>query len=300
MNVEGNKPAASGPGSDAEARAAEFEAHRARLIAMANRMLGTNADAEDAVQEAWLRLARYDGEPIDNLGGWLTTVVGRVCIDMLRARNARPEAAYDDRVTDWVVTEDDGGTPEDEAILADSVGAALMVVLDSLTPAERLAFVLHDLFAVSFDEIAVIVGRSPDAAKMLASRARRKVRGEHPAADRRRERDVVDAFMSAARNGDFEALLRILDPDVVWRGHTARGVVVQLGATAVAGKIQNAGRAKSTVRRVLVNDRPGVMAWSAKGAPQAVMACTVVDGRIAQIVSVINPELLAEMELPEA
>ncbi|TFV96769.1 sigma-70 family RNA polymerase sigma factor [Leifsonia flava] len=293
--MEGNKRGAS----ELEERAAEFEAHRGRLIAMANRMLGTGADAEDAVQEAWLKLARYDGERIENLGGWLTTVVGRVCIDMLRARNARPEAAYDDRVNEWVVTEDDDGTPEDRAILADSVGAALMVVLDSLSPAERLAFVLHDLFAVSFDEVAEIVGRSPDAAKMLASRARRKVRGEHPAADRRSDRKVVDAFMAAAREGDFDALLRVLDPDVVWRGHTARGVVVQLGATAVAGKIQHAGRAKSTVRRVLVNDRPGVMAWSTKGAPQAVMACTVVDGRIAQIVSVIDPDLLAEMQLPE-
>ena len=278
--------------------ASNFETHRARLVSMANRMLGSSTDAEDAVQEAWLRLARQDVEAIENLGGWLTTVVGRVCIDMLRARNARPEAPYDDRVTDWIVTQDE--TPEEQALLAESVGIALQVVLDTLSPAERLAFVLHDLFAVSFDEIALIIDKSPDASKMLASRARRKVRGEHRPSDRRRERAVVDAFIAAARGGDFEALLQILDPDVVWRGHTARGVVVQTGATAVAGKVQNAGRAKSTVRRVLVNDQLGVMAWSASGAPQAVMACTIVDDRIVQIVSVIDPQQLASMQLPDA
>ncbi|HWI00156.1 MAG TPA: sigma-70 family RNA polymerase sigma factor, partial [Propionibacteriaceae bacterium] len=249
----------------------------------------------DAVQEAWLRFAR-NGDEIQNLGGWLTTVVGRVCIDMLRARSSRAESPLDDRVTDWVVSEDDGG-PEEQALLADSVGRALQVVLDTLIPAERLAFVLHDLFAVPFDEIAEIVGRSPDAAKMLASRARRKVRGQRRPADRVRDREVVDAFIAAARGGDFEALLRVLDPDVVWRGHTSRGVVVQLGATTVAGKFRHAERARSEVRRVLVNDEPGVMARNAKGAIQAVMACTIINGRIVQIVSVIDPDLIAAMSL---
>ena len=200
-------------------------------------MLGSRADAEDAVQEAWLRLARQDADAIDNLAGWLTTVVGRVCIDVLRSRKARPEAPYDDWLPELVVTEDDDGAPEDDALLAESVGLALLVVLDTLRPAERLAFVLHDMFAVPFDEIGRILDRSTDAAKMLASRARRKVQDTpHPTEERRQQRAVVDAFLAAARDGDFEGLLRVLDPDVTWRTYTARGVAVRLGAAEVAGR----------------------------------------------------------------
>jgi RNA polymerase sigma factor (sigma-70 family) len=283
-----------------EAVAEACEQQRGRLVAMAYRMLGSRADAEDAVQEAWLRLARQDAAAIENLAGWLTTVVGRVCIDMLRSRKTKPEALYDDeRLPDFVVTEDDDGAPEDEAVLADSVGLALLVVLDTLRPAERLAFVLHDMFAVSYDEIGQILGRTSDATKMLASRARRKVQGTHePPEERQQQRAVVDAFLAAARSGDFEGLLRVLDPDVTWRAHTPRGVVVRLGATEVASRAQHGSYAKVSARRALVNGEPGIVAWNANGKPMSVMACTVVDGRIVEMVSVTDPERLAAMELP--
>ncbi|MFK4043211.1 sigma-70 family RNA polymerase sigma factor [Nonomuraea wenchangensis] len=287
----------SGSGPE-EVVADAFEEQRGRLVAVAYRMLGSRADAEDAVQEAWLRLARQDAATIDNVAGWLTTVVGRVCIDVLRSRTARPEASYEDRLPELIVTED-GGAPEDDALLAESVGLALLVVLDTLRPAERLAFVLHDMFAVPFEEIGQIIGRSTDAAKMLASRARRKVQATpRPTDERQRQRAVVDAFISAARSGDFEGLLRVLDPDVTWRTHTDRGVVVRLGATEVAGRIQRAAHVKATARPVLVNGEPGIVAWDANGKPVGVMACTVVDGRIVEILSVTDPERLASMDLP--
>src|SRR5919112_2039217 len=204
--------------------AASFEQQRARLVAVAYRMLGSRADAEDAVQEAWVRLSRQDADTIDNLAAWLTTVVGRVCLDLLRSRRARPEVPYEERLPELVVTEDDGATPENEAVLADSVGAALLVVLDTLRPDERLALVLHDMFGVPFGEIGRILGRSTDACKMLASRARGKVRGTHrPVDERRAGREVVDAFLAAAREGDFDGLLQVLDPDVTWTTHTGRG-----------------------------------------------------------------------------
>ena len=281
-----------------EALAETFEGQRGRLVAVAYRMLGSRTDAEDAVQEAWLRLARQDAATIDNLAGWLTTVVGRVCIDMLRSRKARPETPYDDQLPDLVVTEDNDG-PEDDALLAESVGLALLVVLDTLQPAERLAFVLHDMFAVPFDEIGQIIGRSTDATKMLASRARRKVQGTHrPTHELRQQREVVDAFIAAGRDGDFEGLLRVLDPEVTWRAHTARGVVVRLGATKVAALAQHGARTKVTARRVLVNGEPGILAWGSKGKPLSVMACTVADGRIVEMVSVSDPKRLAAMDLP--
>lgn len=281
-----------------DAVAVAFEEQRGRLVGMAQRMLGTRADAEDAVQEAWLRLSRQDVAAIDNLAAWLTTVVGRVCIDVLRSRKARPEAPYE--LPDLVVTQDGEGAPEDGALLADSVGLALLVVLETLGPDERLAFVLHDIFAVPFDEIAQILGKSTDASKMLASRARRKVQGAHRRTDERdRQRAVVDAFLAAARDGDFEGLLRVLDPDVTWRTHTSHGVVVRLGATDVAAKVQQASHARATARRVLVNGEPGVMVWGPTGTPQAVMACTVVDGRIVEMLSVLDPRRLAAMDLPE-
>jgi RNA polymerase sigma factor (sigma-70 family) len=281
-----------------DAVAAAFEEQRGRLVGVAQRMLGSRADAEDAVQEAWLRLSRQDVAAIDNLAAWLTTVVGRVCIDVLRSRKARPEAPYE--LPELVVTEDGEEAPEDGALLADSVGLALLVVLETLGPDERLAFVLHDIFAVPFDEIAQILGKSTDASKMLASRARRKVQGTRRRTDERdRQRAVVDAFLAAARDGDFAGLLRVLDPDVTWRTHTSHGVVVRLGATEVAAKVQQGARAKSTARRVLVNGEPGIMVWGPNGTPQAVMACTVVDGRIVEMLSVLDPRRLAAMDLPE-
>jgi RNA polymerase sigma-70 factor (ECF subfamily) len=282
-----------------EALAGVFEEQRGRLVAVAYRMLGSRADAEDAVQEAWLRLARQDEASIDNLAGWLTTVVGRVCIDVLRSRKTRPEMSYDDQMPEFVVTEDDGAAPEDEAVLANSVGLAMLVVLDALNPAERLAIVLHDMFAVPFDEIGQILGKSADASKMLASRARGKVRkGRQPDSARQQQREVVDAFLAAARAGDFERLMRLLAPDVTWTVHTPRGVVVKLGATEVVGKIRQAVHAKGTVRRVLVNGEPGIAAWSQDGEPFAVMACTVVDGRIVAIESMTDAARLAAMDLP--
>ncbi|MFF7575550.1 sigma-70 family RNA polymerase sigma factor [Streptomyces sp. NBC_01707] len=289
----------TGPGPD-EALAGAFEQQRGRLVAVAHRMLGSRADAEDAVQEAWLRLARQDTAAIDNLAGWLTTVVGRICIDVLRSRKSRPEASYDDRLPELVVTEDDGGAPEDDALLAESVGLALLVVLDTLRPTERLAFVLHDMFAVPFEEIGRIIGRSTDATKMLASRARRKVQDTpRTAEDRQQRRAVVDAFLAAARSGDFQGLLRILDPDVAWRSCTTRGVVVRLGAAEVADRAQRGARATVTARPALINGEPGVVAWGANGKLLGVMACTVVDGRIVEILSVSDRERLASIGLPE-
>jgi RNA polymerase sigma-70 factor (ECF subfamily) len=268
-------------------------------VAVAYRMLGSRPDAEDAVQEAWLRLARRDPAAIGNLPGWLTTVVGRVCIDVLRSRRARPEDAAGGRLPELVVTEDDGGAPEDNALLAESVGLALLVVLDTLGPAERLAFVLHDMFAVPFEEIGQIIGRSADAAKMLASRARRKVQdAPRPTEERQQQRAVVDAFLAAARSGDFEGLLRVLDPDVTWRTYTRHGVVMGLGAAEAASRVQRAARAAVTARPVLVNGEPGVVVWAANGKPVGVMACTVTDGRIVEILSVTDGERLAAMDLP--
>jgi RNA polymerase sigma-70 factor (ECF subfamily) len=287
-------------GSDQyDAVAAAFMAERERLVAMAYRMLGSRADAEDAVQEAWLRLARQDAASIDNLSGWLTTVVGRVCVDVLRSRKARPVASADDESTEFVVTEDNVSAPEDDALLADSVGLALLVVLDSLGPAERLALVLHDMFAVPFEEIGQILGKSTDASKMLASRARRKVQGApRPDGERQQRRAVLDAFLAAARDGDFERLLRVLDPQVTWRSHTAHGVVVKLGATEVAANVQRGALVKATMQPVLVNGEPGIIAWAANGKPLGVLSCTVVDGRIVEITSLRDPRRLAAMELP--
>jgi RNA polymerase sigma factor (sigma-70 family) len=269
-----------------------FEAQRDRLRAVAHRVLGSHADAEDVVQEAWLRLSRQDAATIENLEGWLTTVVGRISLDVLRARKSRPEAPYDE----IVVTVDDGVSPDEDAELADSVGLALLVVLESLGPSERLAFVLHDLFAVPFEEIARILGKSTAAAKMLASRARRKVRTPPPPAGSL-QREVVQAFLTAARDGDFEQLLRVLDPDVRLTVDTPDGLVVVLGATNVATGARF-GAARDG-RRVLVDGLPGVVAWREDGTPLSVVAFTVVDGRITNIAAVADPVKLASMGLPE-
>lgn len=288
----------AGSGSD-EALAGAFEEQRGRLVAVAHRILGSRADAEDAVQEAWFRLARQDADAINNLSGWLTTVVGRVCIDVLRSRKARPEASYDDQLRELVVVEDGASAPEDDALLSESVGLALLVVLDTLRPAERLAFVLHDMFAVSFDEIGQILGKSTDATKMLASRARRKVQGTHrPAEEAQQQRAVVDAFLAAARGGDFEGLVRVLDPDVTLRSHSGRGMaVVRLAAVEVASRALRGVRAVAGARPVLVNGDPGLVVWSASGKVLGVVACTVVDGRIVEILSVSDRERLAAMGL---
>ncbi|MEV4300406.1 sigma-70 family RNA polymerase sigma factor [Microbispora rosea] len=288
--------------SPADPVAEAFEAQRDRLRAVAYRMLGSHADAEDVVQEAWLRLSRQDTATIHNFAGWLTTVVGRISLDVLRSRQARSEASYDDRLPELVVTIDDGPAPEDDVALADSVGLALLVVLESLGPSERLAFVLHDLFAVSFDEIGQILGKSTAAAKMLASRARRKVQAaEHPRSAGREQREVVQAFLSAARRGDFEELLRVLDPGVKLTAGLPQGVVVILGATEVATGAQSRVAAGAAVRgrAVLVNGLPGYVSWREDGAPLSVMAFTVVDGRITGITVVADPARLAAMDLPE-
>ncbi|GAA1937927.1 sigma-70 family RNA polymerase sigma factor [Streptomyces durmitorensis] len=276
-----------------------FEAQRDRLRAVAYRMLGSHADAEDAVQEAWLRLSRQDATAIHNLAGWLTTVVGRISLDVLRSRQARPEASYDDRLSELVVTLDDSPAPEDDAVLADSVGLALLVVLESLKPSERLAFVLHDLFAVPFDEIGQILGKSTAATKMLASRARRKVQTiERPTSAGREQREVVQAFLSAARSGDFEELLRVLDPEVQLTLDTPSGEVVVLGATQVAAGAQLSASAAASGRSVLVNGLPGIISWREDGVPASVLAFTVVDGRITGIRAMVDPDKLKLMDLP--
>ncbi|MER5260924.1 sigma-70 family RNA polymerase sigma factor [Actinosynnema sp. NPDC002837] len=278
-----------------------FEGQRDRLRAIAHRVLGSDADAEDVVQEAWLRLSRQDAAAIGNLAGWLTTVVGRISLDVLRARRARPEASYDSGPPELVVTADDGGgAPEDDVALADSVGLALLVVLESLRPNERLAFVLHDLFAVPFDEIGRILGKSTDATKMLASRARGKVRATgRPAGVGREQREVVQAFLAAARDGDFEGLLRVLDPEVRLTADTPDGQVVVLGATKVATGARLSAGAAGHGRAVVVNGRPGLLSWHDDGTPLAVMAFTVVGGRIAEITIVTDPAKLASTTLPK-
>ncbi|MEU9038822.1 sigma-70 family RNA polymerase sigma factor [Streptomyces sp. NPDC048352] len=284
----------------AAAVAEAFESQRDRLRAIAHRMLGSHADAEDVVQEAWLRLSRRDPAAIDNLAGWLTTVVGRISLDVLRARQARPEASYDDRLQEIVVTLDDSPAPEEDVVLADSVGLALLVVLESLRPGERLAFVLHDLFAVPFDEIGRILGKSTAAAKMLASRARRKVQAtERPTSVERGKREVVRAFLAAARDGDFEGLLRVLDPEVRLTVDTPAGRVVVLGATKVAAGARTAAGAATRGRAALVGGLPGVVSWSGDGSPLSVLAFTVVDGRISDITAVTDPAKLALMDLPD-
>ncbi|MFJ1804013.1 sigma-70 family RNA polymerase sigma factor [Streptomyces sp. NPDC088180] len=286
--------------SPTDPMAETFEAQRDRLRAVAHRMLASHADAEDVVQETWLRLSRQDAATIHNLAGWLTTVVGRISLDVLRSRQARPEASYDDRLSELVVTLDDNPAPEDDAVLADSVGLALLVVLESLGPSERLAFVLHDLFAVPFDEIGQILGKSTAATKMLASRARRKVQTtERPTGAGRQQREVVQAFLAAARRGDFEELLRVLDPEVKLTVDTPSGVVVTLGATQVAAGAQLSASAATQGRAVLVNGLPGIISWREDSTPLSVLAFTVVDGRITDITVVIDPAKLALMDLPD-
>jgi RNA polymerase sigma factor (sigma-70 family) len=278
-----------------------FEEQRAHLKAVAYRMLGSLSEADDAVQEAWVRLSRSEPRRIENLGGWLTTVVGRVCLDMLRARRSRAEQPLDARLPDPIVSPGDHVDPDQEALLADSVGLALIVVLDTLAPAERLAFVLHDMFAVPFDEIAPIVGRSPAAARQLASRARRRVQGAAvPDTDLTGQREVVDAFFAAARDGDFDALVAVLDPDIVLRsdGGVLRpgASIVVRGAAAVASQALMFRRLHPYVRPALVNGTAGVVV-TPHGRPFSVMAFTVRRRRIVEIDALADPERLRRLDL---
>ncbi|HEX6577158.1 MAG TPA: RNA polymerase sigma factor SigJ [Jiangellaceae bacterium] len=279
-----------------------FEEHRTRLRAVAYRMLGSVHEADDAVQEAWLRLSRADTSGVENLAGWLTTVVARVCLNMLRSRESRHEVPLDVHVPDPIISPESGVDPEHEALLADSVGLALLVVLESLTPAERLAFVLHDMFAVPFEEIAPMIERSPAATRQLASRARRRVRGQAPAPDPdlARQREVVDAYLAAARKGDFDALVAVLDPDVVLRadgGATrARFNVVIRGAQAVAEQAVLAKRLVPFARPAVVNGSAGIVAVAA-GRALSVMGFTVANGKIVGIDVLNDPERLADLDL---
>jgi RNA polymerase sigma-70 factor (ECF subfamily) len=281
----------------------QFEAHRAHLRSVAYRMLGSSGEADDAVQESWLRLHRAQ-PAVENLGGWLTTVVARVCLDMLRSRKSRLEDPLDEVPTAPVAGR--GADPEQEALLADSVGLALLVVLDTLPPAERLAFVLHDMFDVPFDEIAPIVGRTPVAARQLASRARRRVRGasaEDRASDAARHRQIVEAFFRASRSGDLQALLAILDPDVVLRGDEVarrmgvrefwKGRVEFRGAESVAERFSGAAQ---TARLALIDGAPGAM-WVAGGKPRVIFAVTVRNEKVVAIDLIADPARLDQMDL---
>jgi RNA polymerase sigma factor (sigma-70 family) len=279
--------------------AGRFEEDRTHLRAVAYRMLGSLSEADDAVQEAWLRLSRSGTSGVENLGGWLTTVVARVCLDMLRSRESRREEPLGVQVPEPIVSREDGADPEHEALLGDSVGLALLVVLETLAPAERVAFVLHDMFAVPFDEIAPIVGRSPAAARQLASRARRRVQGAAtvPNADLARRREVVDAFLAASRGGDFEALLVVLDPDVVLRADRA---AVQIGASrevrgAAAVAETFSGRARGA-QPALVNGAAGLV-WAPRGRPRVVFGFTITRGKIVGIDLVADPDRLRQLEL---
>jgi RNA polymerase sigma-70 factor, ECF subfamily len=285
--------------SDQEVLADRFEAHRSTLKAVAYRMLGSVSEADDAVQEAWLRLSRSDASGIENLGGWLTTVVGRVCLDMLRWRRSRGEESLDHvHVPDPVVSLHDGVDPEREALVEDSVGLALLVVLDTLAPEERVAFVLHDMFAVPFDQIAPMVGRTPTAARQLASRARRRAHGAAtPDTDLVRQREVVAAFLTAARGGDFDALVAVLDPDVVLRADTGAVTKPLRGAAAVAGRALSFQRLADYSEPVLVNGAPGLLT-APDGRPTAIMAFTIANGKIVAIDLLADLERLRRLDLP--
>src|SRR5215218_595996 len=283
--------------------AERFEEHRNRLRAVAYRMLGSLSEADDAVQEAWLRLSRTDPSEVENLGGWLTTVVGRVSLNMLRSRGSRREQPIDVHVPEPIVDRADGIDPEHEALLADSVGLALLVVLETLSPPERLAFVLHDIFAVPFDEIAPIVDRSPEAARQLASRARRRVRAEKtvPHADQDAQRDIVEAFLAAGRGGDFDRLVAVLDPDVVLRRDFGPLAAPSLsrevrGAEEVARQALIASRLGLVAKPALVN---GAYGWVATrdGEPFSIGGITVRGGKIAEIDALVDPERLRELDL---
>ena len=275
-----------------------FEQNRTHLRAVAYRMLGSLSEVDDALQEAWLRLSRADAAAIDNLGGWLTTVVARVCLDMLRSRTSRREEPFTPQASELVATGARGSSPENEAVLADSVGLALLVVLDRLTPAERLAFVLHDMFDMPFEEIAPIVGRSATAARQLASRARRRVRGSAPVPgpDLGRQREVVDAFLAALRAGDFEGLLAVLDPDLVVRSDIPGAPAEFRGAAAYAKQASAFGKAARLLRPALVSGAVGIV-LAPRGRLMRALRFTIANGRITQIEIISDAARLGELDL---
>jgi RNA polymerase sigma-70 factor (ECF subfamily) len=274
--------------------AERFEEHRPHLRAVAYRMLSSASEADDAVQEAWLRLSRSDRSEVHNLGGWLTTVVSRVCLNMLQSRRSRREEPVGEDLPDVVAAAD----PAQETLQADAVGVAMLVVLETLTPAERIAFVLHDMFGVPFEEIAPIVERTPAAARQLASRARRRVRGaEPPEADRRRQREIVQAFLAASRGGDFEALVALLDPDAVLRADAA---AVRLGAEQEAhgaGAVAETFAGRARAARLALIDGVAGLVWSQGGQPRVAFTFTVTDGRVTGIELLADPERLAELDV---
>jgi RNA polymerase sigma-70 factor (ECF subfamily) len=280
--------------------AQRFEDHRTHMRAVAYRMLGSLSEADDAVQEAWIRLSRSDADEIRNLGGWLTTVVARVSLNMLRSRSTRREEPMELRMPEPIVDPADGTDPEHEALLADSVGLALLVVLETLSPPERLAFVLHDMFGVSFDEIAQILDRSPQAARQLANRARHRIQAERtePDPDLDAQREVVDAFLAAAREGDFERLVAVLDPDVVSRGDFGPGTPLReaRGAKAVASNALMFQRLGLVVRPALINGAVGVVSMR-DGKPFSIGGVTVRDGKIVELDFFADPERLAKLDL---
>jgi RNA polymerase sigma factor (sigma-70 family) len=288
--------------ADQDWLAGRFEEHRSRLRAVAYRMLGSLSEADDAVQDTWIRLSRTNADEVENLGGWLTTVVARVCLNMLRSRQTRREEPFGPHVPEPIIDPVAGVDPEHEALLADSVGLALLVVLETLAPAERLAFVLHDMFAVPFDQIAPIVERSPEAARQLASRARRRVQGSSPVgdADPEQQRRVVEAFLAAAREGDFDALVALLDPDIVLRADSGPGLpggtIEVRGAAEVAARALTYARLQLLNRPVLVNGTFGMMAYR-DGRPFSVGAITVRGGRIVELDILADPDRLAQLDL---
>jgi len=290
--------------TDQEWLARRFETHRPHLRGVAYRMLGSLSEADDAVQEAWIRLSRTDTSDVENMRAWLTTVVGRVCLNQLRTRRTRREAPFDMHVADPIIGPATGMDPEHEALMADSIGLALLAVLESLSPAERVAFVLHDVFAIPFDDIAPIVGRSSAATRQLASRGRRRVQGAPvPDADLDSQWAVVDAFLAAARDGNFEHLLDALDPDVTLRsdGGTSRPGLMTLvhGAKAVASSAVSFRGVAVGATRTLVNGLPGGVAWTPDGRPFAVLSFTVAGGRIAEINVLADPERLVRLDLKQ-
>ena len=293
------------PMTDQDWLADRFETYRPHLRGVAYRMLGSLSEADDAVQEAWIRLSRTDTSDVENLRAWLTTVVGRVCLNQLRSRRTRREAPLDEHVPDPIVGPESGMDPEHEALLGDSIGLALLAVLETLSPAERVAFVLHDVFAVPFDDIAPIVGRSTDATRQLASRGRRRVQGAPvPDTDLEGQWAVVDAFLAASRDGDFERLLAVLDPEVVLRadGGTERPRLGQLvrGRESVATNAMVFRNLAATATRTLVNGQPGGVVWAPDGRPFAVLSFTVAKARIVSIEVLADPERLARLDLQRA
>jgi RNA polymerase sigma factor (sigma-70 family) len=287
-----------------ERLAEQFEEHRPHARAVAYRMLGSVSEAEDAVQEAWIRLSRADAGGIDNLRGWLTTVVARVCLDMLRTRASRREDPLEVHVPDPIITRaaGSGDGPEANAMRADSVGLALLIVFEKLEPAERLAFVLHDVFGMTFEEIAPIVDRSVDAARQLASRARRRIRGEAPTpdADLRTQRRVVDAFLAASENGDFEALLAVLDPEIVLRadGGAVKGMTrLVRGAQAVAAQAETFSKLRLSNQVVLVNGNIGLVSRLPDGRVLSVIGFAIAGGKVVEMDILADPDRLSRLDL---